>query len=153
MMSKEYKKLVKTIEYDHESVDELVEAMSELRDLRSRAATLEQLIAENKELHPFIWITGDGEIKAHHNIDDDHLKNILTHLVQTGYSISKELKSEARRRNIPVPASNPKGQVEYYSGLVNKATAALAAQYYQKAHATEGELVGDGEFEDQDENY
>lgn len=103
MLDLRYDKLDKSVDYDHDAAEQLAEAMAEIRDLESRASYLKELVKENKKLHPFIWITADGEIKAHHQIDDDHFKNILSHLVATGRRISKELKWEARRRNIIVP--------------------------------------------------
>ena len=103
---KKYSKLLKIEEYDHEAAEELADATNELREIMARAAQLEQLIRENKKLHIFIWTTAEGETRAVHNLDDDHLKNILQWQVDHGQTINNGLRSEAVKRNIPVPDTN-----------------------------------------------
>jgi hypothetical protein len=104
---KDYKKLDKSENYDHETVEELAEAMTELKQLNKRMEFLQELINENKELHQFIWGTAEGELLPHHKIEDDHLKNILLHQVRFGRPISKALRNEARRRSIEIPDNTP----------------------------------------------
>lgn len=108
-MAAEYNKLNKTIDYDKGAVEELADAMTELRDLKSREAYLLEIINENKELHAFVWMTAECEMLPHHKIEDDHLKNIYKHLIETGRKISKELRSEGRKRGLVVPANNQLG--------------------------------------------
>lgn len=103
MAATKYDKLEQAYDYDHDAVKQLVEAMKELQDIRSREAYLSQIIKENEKLHPFVWYTAEGEILAHDDIEDDHLKNIMQHLLDTGRPISRELRAEAHKRSIPVP--------------------------------------------------
>jgi hypothetical protein len=103
---KSYKLLNKVNEYDHDVVDELVEAQNEIGLLKGRINLLENLIDEHTDLNKFIWKTAEGVNIALHNIDDDHLTNILTHLNQRGAYISKEIRSEAMSRDIPVPVQH-----------------------------------------------
>ena len=100
---KEYKKLTETEKYDEGMVEELTEAMMEKRKLQSRMNYLQELIDEHGKLHQHIWGTADGQLIAHHKIEDDHLKNIMTHLVTGGRRIPKGIKAEARKRGFEVP--------------------------------------------------
>ena len=45
---------------------------------------LDDLVSENLILHDHVWTTQEGETKAIKDIDDDHLKNIVTHLRKQG---------------------------------------------------------------------
>lgn len=100
---KEYKLLVKSDKYDKKAVDELVEMLNEMKTIKDRYEELEEILRENAELKSYVWTTSIGEVKALHNIDDDHLRNILNHIVSNGGSISKEFKAEARKRGISIP--------------------------------------------------
>lgn len=102
-MAKEYKKLNKFEDYDHESAEQLAEALNELREVASRAVVLKDLIQENTELHPFVWTTAEGKSIALHDIEADHFVNILNHIVGSGRSVNKALRAEAMRRSVPLP--------------------------------------------------
>lgn len=104
---KDYKKLDKSENYDNETVEELAEAMTELRQLEKRAEYLQELVNENSELHQFIWGTAEGALLPYHKIEDDHFKNILLHLTRHGRTVSKAMRNEARRRKIEIPDSAP----------------------------------------------
>ena|SRR5690606_33160617 len=106
---KEYKKLKKKFDYDKEQAEEYAEAMTELNALKARVVQLQSLLAENAdELEKFMWTTSNGVVKAHHQIDDDHLKNILQHLLDTGRKPSKALAAEMESRGMQVPAYSTK---------------------------------------------
>ena len=100
---RKYSKLFSISDYDKEAAEELADAMNELREVMTRTQYLEELIRENKKLHIFIWTTAEGETRALHNLEDDHLKNILQWQINRGQAINKCLKSEAMKRNIEVP--------------------------------------------------
>lgn len=100
---KKYDKLFSVEDYDKDAAEQLADATNELREVMQRVQYLEELIKENKKLHIFIWTTAEGETRAIHNLDDDHLKNILQWQINRGQPINKGLKSEARRRNIDIP--------------------------------------------------
>lgn len=100
---KKYDKLFSVQDYDKDAAEQLAEATNELHELMKRAQYLEELIKENKKLHIFIWTTAEGETRAIHNLEDDHLRNILQWQVNHGQSINKGLKSEAMKRNIEIP--------------------------------------------------
>ena len=98
-----YAKLSKVEEYDKEAAEELATALNEVTALEGRISQLRDLINENKKLHPFVWTTADGLATAVHNLEDDHLKNILQHVVNYGQSPNKGIKSEARKRGFVIP--------------------------------------------------
>lgn len=102
-MAREYKLLNKYEEYDKDAVEELAEAMNEVAELEARTASLKDLIHDNENLFPFVWKTAEGKTIALHNIDDDHLKNIMTYCLSNGREISKSIKAEARRRGFEIP--------------------------------------------------
>jgi hypothetical protein len=89
--------------YDHAIAEELAQAMEERNTLAARVIQLNEIIDENEDLKQFVWTTAQGKSIAIHNIEDDHLKNILQHIFERGGDISKSLKAEARRRNIVIP--------------------------------------------------
>lgn len=111
MADKDYKKLNKYENYDKEAAEELAEAVIELGTLKSRARYLEQLIADNKELMPFLWTTAEGLTLPLHKIEDDHLGNILLHLNRGMRDIPKSIVAEANRRGITVPSFDRKQAV------------------------------------------
>ena len=98
-----YDKLFSVSDYDKEAAEQLADATNELKEVMQRAQYLEEIIKENKKLHIFVWTTAEGETRAVHNLDDDHLKNILQWQTNHGQSINKGLKAEARKRNIDIP--------------------------------------------------
>lgn len=102
-INSKYSKLSKVEDYDLEAAEELAAAMNEIIALESRASQLRDLINENKKLHPFVWTTAEGVSSAVHKLEDDHLKNILQHVVNYGQSINKGIKSEARKRGLVIP--------------------------------------------------
>lgn len=99
----EYKKLNKYANYDQEAVEEMVAALEESQILKDRLNFLEKLVFDNENLHPFIWRTAEGKLLPLHKIEDDHLKNILQHLVNTGRTISQAIRAEAEKRNFNFP--------------------------------------------------
>lgn len=104
---KKYGKLLGKIDYDHEAAEQLAEALNEIRELKQRASQLEQIVKENDELHQFVWFTADGATIPVHKIEDDHLENIMLHLLRTGRSIPRGIRGEAIQRNLTIPASVP----------------------------------------------
>lgn len=128
---KEYKKLTKSTKYDKEQVDELVELMQEMIENKNRYDYLKEILDESEDLKKYVWTTADGEVKALHNIDDDHLKNIFKWLVERDMSISKEFKAEGRKRGLQVPVyDKDRGR---YRGLGNLIANITASNYYQEA--------------------
>lgn len=100
---KKYDGLAKTYEYDKEKATLLAEAMTEKLALEKRIKYLTELYSDNKNLTGFLWTTLDGTVKALHDIEDDHLKNILTHIVKHGGTISPQIKAEATSRGFDIP--------------------------------------------------
>lgn len=100
---KDYSGLAPSNDYDHDKAELLAEAVTEKLILEKRLAYLNELVEENQELTPFLWTTLQGECKPLHKITDSHLKNIMTHLLKGGRSISKTIQAEARSRNIQIP--------------------------------------------------
>lgn len=107
MAAKEYKKLLGMVDYDHEAAEELAEALNEISELESRMVQLKQLVEENKELHQFVWRTTNNEVFALHKIEDDHLSNIMLHLIRGGRAINRGIRGEAMRRNLVIPVKIP----------------------------------------------
>lgn len=101
--AKKYDKLFSIEDYNKEAAEQLAEAMNELTEVNARRTYLEELIKENKKLHIFIWTTAEGETRALHNLETDHLQNILQWQINHGQAVNKGLKSEALKRNIPIP--------------------------------------------------
>ena len=102
-MAKEYKKLNKVANYDKEAAEELADALNELATLEARAKYLRDLVNENPELHHFVWRTGANQSIALHKIEDSHLVNIMTHLLATDRTISREIRAEAMSRSLTIP--------------------------------------------------
>ena len=103
-MAKEYHKLNKVSDYDHEAAEELAEALNEINQNNERNRTLRALVDENSDLHPFVWQTAEGVVIPLHKIEDDHLANIMAHILERGQQIPKSIRSEAVSRNIAIPA-------------------------------------------------
>ena len=100
---KDYKGLNKTNDYDHKKAELLAEAVTERITLQKRIDYIDTLIEENQELKPFLWTTLKGECKPLHKLDDDHLRNILSHVAQRNGQISPQLRAEAISRSIALP--------------------------------------------------
>ena len=100
---KDYKELNKTFEFDKEKATILAEAMTEKIMLEKRTRYLEQLLLQNKKISKFLWTTYEGKVIAIHDIKDDHLKNILNHIVSLGGTISPQIKAEAVSRGFEIP--------------------------------------------------
>src|SRR5258708_14875492 len=92
---KKYSKLLGKVDYDHEAVDQLAEALNEIAALEQRVSQLKQIVTENKDLHQFVWRTSANESLAIHSIEDDHLNNIMLHLLHTSRAIPRALRGEA----------------------------------------------------------
>lgn len=103
-MANDYSKLDKTVEYDHEAAEQLANLVNEVKELRDRADNLEALGKENPELHDFVWRTLEGEAIAVHKLEDDHLRNIIAHLIRSHRTVNKGIRAEARKRNILIPS-------------------------------------------------
>lgn len=115
-MSTQYKKLELAASYDHELVEELASAMEEIIALDNRKAYLQSLIAEHKNLAKFIWGTAEGELIPHHKLEDDHLKNIMLHLLSTRRQIPKGIRSEAVKRGFDIPTKGSRTQLVLEAG-------------------------------------
>ena len=102
---KDYKKLDRAENYDHEAAEEYAEAANEIRELESRIKELRYVLEENKDIRPFIWTTAEGKAIALHSIEEDHFKNILQHVYNMSANMPKELRAEARRRGATLPTS------------------------------------------------
>lgn len=100
-----YDKLNKVDDYDREAAEQLAEAINEIKELERKAASLRDLVDENKKLHKYVWTTADGLCIPVHKLETDHLKNIMQHLVNAGRAISKVLKAEARNRGMDIPTT------------------------------------------------
>lgn len=115
-MSTQYKKLEQAASYDHDLVEELAAAMTEIIQLEGRKAYLQDLVNDHKDLHQFIWGTAEGELLPHHKIEDDHLKNIMLYCLQRHRPIPKNLRSEALRRGFEIPTKTSKGALVLEAG-------------------------------------
>jgi hypothetical protein len=102
-----YAKLLGKVDYDHEAAEQLAEALNEIAELERHTAQLQQIVNENEELHQFVWRTGNGEAMALHKIEDDHLSNIMLHLLRTGRPIPRAIRGEAISRELVIPATVP----------------------------------------------
>lgn len=109
---KKYTKLMGAVDYDHEAAEQLADALNEINQLKLRQAQLEQLVSENPELHQFVWHTLHEGVLALHNIEDDHLTNIMMHLLRTHRAIPRSIRNEAVGRGLTVPATLPVGYKE-----------------------------------------
>lgn len=106
---KDYKGLHKTYEYDKPKATLLAEAMTELVTIEKRRKYLQGLLDENMNLKPFLWGSMDGRVTAIHDLDDNHLKNIIKFLPANGREIPGEIKAEALSRGFEVPEDvNPR---------------------------------------------
>lgn len=105
--SKKYAKLLGKVDYDHEAAEQLAEALNEITDLERRAGQLKQIVEENEELHQFVWRTADGVSVPLHKIDDDHMSNIMLHLLRSGRPIPRAIRGEAISRDLVIPATVP----------------------------------------------
>lgn len=102
-----YAKLLGKVDYDHEAAEQLAEALNEITEIERHAAQLRQIVEENEELHQFVWRTASGESVALHKIDDDHLSNIMLHLLRGGRPIPRAIRGEAISRELVIPATVP----------------------------------------------
>ena len=103
MSDKKYTKLLGAVDYDHEAAEELAEALNEIDNLERRVTELKQLVQENEELHQFVWRTAPGKVIALHNIDDEHLSNIMLHLLRNNRAINRAIRGEAMKRSLVIP--------------------------------------------------
>lgn len=104
---KKYSKLLGKVDYDHEAVEQLAEALNEITQLKARAAQLEQIVKENGELHQFVWRTQENVTIPIHKIEDDHLSNIMLYLLRSGRAIPRAIRGEAIGRGLTIPATVP----------------------------------------------
>ena len=90
---KQYTKLDAIENENLEKVREFAELMNELFTIETRRRYLLGIMEENDELRSSIWTTQEGVSKAISDLDDDHLRNIVTYLngrSQTNTRIRKE---------------------------------------------------------------
>jgi hypothetical protein len=97
---KRYDKLEEKFEYDKEVATELAAAMTELINVARRGEYLKDVIKRHGKLKKFLWSTESGTVIALHDIEDDHLKNILAYLDKHDREASPQLKAEARSRGL-----------------------------------------------------
>ena len=111
-----YDKLVKNNDYDREVVEQLAELVEEITAKESELKNLTKLADQHKKLYKYVWKTLDGKVIALHKIEDDHLKNIMFHLLKNGKSIPIEIEREALSRQMVIPDSRPNERklLEYY---------------------------------------
>jgi hypothetical protein len=102
---KKYSKLMGKIDYDHEAVEQLADALNEIDELNQRVNQLKQLVEENQELHQFVWRTATSGVYAVHNIEDDHLTNIMMHTLRNGQAIPRAIRGEAMQRGLVIPTT------------------------------------------------
>lgn len=102
-----YAKLLGKVDYDHEAAEQLADALNEITEIERHAAQLRQIVEENEELHQFVWRTASGESVALHKIDDDHMNNIMLHLLRNGRAIPRAIRGEAISRELVIPAVVP----------------------------------------------
>jgi hypothetical protein len=105
--AKKYAKLLGKVDYDHEAAEQLAEALNEIADLERRATQLKQIVEENKELHQFVWRTAEDIVIALHELEDDHLQNIMLHLLRNQRAIPRAIRGEAISRGLVIPATVP----------------------------------------------
>lgn len=137
---KSYSELEKTYEYDKKKATVLAEALTEAIELKLRLQELERLIKLNSNLKKFIWGTAGGKAVAFHDIEDDHLKNILTYLPAHGRETPDALKAEARSRGFPLPEET------------NTAYRLVAGKKFNGVEVYEVDEDGDGEDYDYPED-
>lgn len=105
--TKKYAKLMGAVDYDLEAAEQMADALNEIDEMKLRMAQLEQLVNENPDLHQFVWRTQKEGVFAIHNIDDDHLSNIMLHLLRRGQAIPRAIRGEAMKRELTIPATVP----------------------------------------------
>lgn len=103
---KKYELLEEKFEYDKEAATQLAEATSELVEVQRRAEYLKDVVARHSKLKRFLWGTLEGKVIAFHDLETDHLINILKHLENRGDEPSKELQAEARSRGLEIKGNN-----------------------------------------------
>ena len=104
---KKYAKLMGAVEYDQEAAEQMADALNEIDELNQKMNQLKQLVTENPDLHQFVWRTSNQGVYALHNIDDDHLSNIMLHLLRNSEAIPRAIRGEAMKRGLVVPATVP----------------------------------------------
>jgi hypothetical protein len=102
-----YSKLLGKVEYDHEAAEQLADALNEIVELEARTNQLKQIVKENEDLHQFVWRTSGNETIAIHNIKDDHLENLMMHLLRGGRPIPRAIRGEAIARSLTIPSVVP----------------------------------------------
>lgn len=101
-----YSKLAGKVAYDHEAAEQLADAYNEIDALKLKIEQLKMLTQENNELNQFVWRSENGYI-AIHNIGNDHLGNLMLHLLRRGRGIPRAIRGEAIARGVVVPAVVP----------------------------------------------
>lgn len=102
----DYADLRKTFNYDKQRATRLAQAMTEAAELNKRVRQLNKILEDNRELQPFLWRTANDKVLALHDIEDDHLKNIIGHITRNGGLPTEQLTAEAESRGIDVEAES-----------------------------------------------
>ena len=102
----EYKLLTKQEDYDLPTVKELASAMNELAQMEQRRAFLENLIRVNGRLKKHIWKDKNGFAIALADLQDDHLRNIISYWRRRyNDDVPQNVLLEANRRGIDINAN------------------------------------------------
>lgn len=92
-----YDKLDKSGAEDIDTVRQYAEARTEVKLLEVRIEYLEELISDNDELSSAVWTTAEGKCIPIADLEDDHLKNIVSHLGARG-AFNRRIVAEYRKR-------------------------------------------------------
>lgn len=125
---KQYKSLEKSNDYDHDKAEDYAEAVMELKSLNSRREYLQELLSDHSDLKEYMWTTKEGITLPLHKIEDEHLKNIMSYLIDSNKRIPAQIKSEARSRDIEVP-DDSQVQVKQLTALQSGLLDGIGRQY------------------------
>ena len=94
---KKYTRLDAIESEDIEKVREFCALKNELYLIETRRNYLREIMNDNDELREAVWTTQEGVAKPISDLDDDHLKNIVTHLANRGGSNARIRKEYTKR--------------------------------------------------------
>jgi hypothetical protein len=93
----EYKRLDSIESEDIEKVREYVDAKTEKKQLEMRIDYLDELLREHEDLGKAVWTTLEGKSIPIHDLEDSHLKNIVSYLRARGQSNLRIVKEYEKR--------------------------------------------------------
>jgi len=95
-----YDKLVSAVVLDEEKLSQFARAKNELAAMEERVEELNEIIEDNEELEEFVWRDSLGIHTAIHDLDGNHLKNIVRNLPRLNVSkkTKNALKAEFKKR-------------------------------------------------------